>query len=249
MASFLSRYQGGEREQVWVDLLELGSQVRQESIFTDAWSVARATMERVRYNIETLIPRLSAIGYRFGEGLFPFAPLDPETMSGPIYAAPKADASERVAELERLVGPIPLSMRAFYEVVGSVNLVGMHPEWPREISPDPLFVYPIEIQIQMCRDWLARKASAGKREPEPQYPITLTVAPDEESKYGVEGGVYEMAVPAPVADGNLLFEQHRTTFVNYLRICLRWAGFPGLERAPNPPLRDIEQLTRDLLPI
>ncbi len=38
-------------------------------------------------------------------------------------------------------------------------------------------------------------------------------------------------------------------FVEYLRTCFRWAGFPGLAQAPKPPLDEIAILTRSLLPL
>ena len=38
-------------------------------------------------------------------------------------------------------------------------------------------------------------------------------------------------LPDLAADTHLLFEWHHTTFVTYLRLCCRWGGFPGLERA------------------
>jgi hypothetical protein len=42
---------------------------------------------------------------------------------------------------------------------------------------------------------------------------------------------------------------HRTTFVNYLRVCFRCGGLPGLERKRRVPARDRIYLTRDLLPL
>jgi hypothetical protein len=59
---------------------------------------------------------------------------------------------------------------------------------------------------------------------------------------------YEIEVPCACADTTLLYERHETTFVNYLRICLRWAGFPGWERLPVRPERDLATLTVGLLP-
>ncbi len=78
------------------------------------------------------------------------------------------------------------------------------------------------------------------------------VAPDEWHKYDISGcGAYEIAVPNLAADARLPTERHRTTFVNYLRICFRWAAFPKLERAPGAlaAVSALASLTRDLLPI
>ncbi len=68
MSSFLERYERGEHEQVWEELLALGAAVREELLYADALAVARETMRRARHNIEVLIPRLVRVGYQFGYG-------------------------------------------------------------------------------------------------------------------------------------------------------------------------------------
>jgi hypothetical protein len=66
MSSFLERYERGEHEQVWDDLLALGAAVREEPLHADARAVARETMRRARANVLLLIARLGRIGYLFG---------------------------------------------------------------------------------------------------------------------------------------------------------------------------------------
>jgi hypothetical protein len=249
--TYLERYLSGEYEPVWADLVALGKRVRDEPLAADAWAVACETMQRVRRNVEALIPRLSALGYRFGDGLFPFAPIDAEALPGPPLLPPAWDAAERIAALEGLVGPLPLSVRAFYQIVGAVNLVGWHPDWPNEYSPDPLYIYPLHVQLDMCGDWRRRDCFAPAHAEWAANPVLLTVAPDYDVKYGVEGDVYEMQVPNSGIDGLLLGERHSTTFVNYLRICCRWAGLPGLDRLPDasPWASKLSALSRELQPL
>ena len=135
MTSFLDRYQQGEYEEVWRDLMALGEQVRIEPLYADALAVARETMRRARYNIELLLPRLRAAGYQFGYGWLTrhgindpkvvVAAEEAEQVLPPPYGVPPPDTHARLAELEQLVGgPIPLSLYAWYEVVGQVNFVG-----------------------------------------------------------------------------------------------------------------------------
>jgi hypothetical protein len=66
MPIYLDRYLAGEHELVWDELAALGGSVREELLYADALAVARETMQRVKSNIETLIPRWKAIGYTFG---------------------------------------------------------------------------------------------------------------------------------------------------------------------------------------
>ncbi len=176
---------------------------------------------------------------------------DPEGAGGdefdhlPIHALPTGDVMARINELESLVGTLPLSLSAWYEIVGSVNFIGTYSAWDLlrlEHGTDPLFVYPLDVALDMAHTY----TDMGVWQADP----VLSLAPDEYHKFGVSGaGAYGIRLPCEAADAPLLLEWHNTTFVNYLRICFRWAGFPGLERAPHPPLEDIEQLTRDLLPI
>jgi hypothetical protein len=45
----------------------------------------------------------------------------------PILSPPKPDVRQQLMDLERMVGQIPLSLRAWYEVVGGVNFIGTAP--------------------------------------------------------------------------------------------------------------------------
>jgi hypothetical protein len=58
-----------------------------------------------------------------------FPPSDP-TWPGFLANAEQIEQSkDYVEELDHLLGGIPLSLRAWYEIVGGINLVGAKPEW------------------------------------------------------------------------------------------------------------------------
>jgi hypothetical protein len=61
----LRRYQAGEYEAVWAEMIALGSQVREPPYLKDARAVAAETMRRTRHNFELLIRRLDSLQYRF----------------------------------------------------------------------------------------------------------------------------------------------------------------------------------------
>jgi hypothetical protein len=74
------------------------------------------------------------------------------------------------------------------------------------------------------------------------------MAPDACFKYLQSGGgPYAIPLQRIAADGPLHYEWHHTTYVNYLRMSLRWAGLPGLERmartAEGAPV-DVSALTQ-----
>jgi hypothetical protein len=238
MASLLDRYQAGEHTQVWNELSACGAAVREQPLLSDALAVARETMSRVRANMETLIQRLSAYGYLFDD-----RPV-------PRWKEPGPDVAERIAALEALVGPVPLSVRACYETIGAINFLGHHPAFERRgddpwnALPDPLVVLPIASLIDDCRERLEDPNWDRAR------PLDLPLAPDILHKANVSGGPpYGVYVPDPSADALFRHEWHETTFVNYLRISLRWGGFPGLERYTTPPNEALSSLTAGLLPL
>jgi hypothetical protein len=237
MESLLSRYRAGEHKQVWAELLALGEAIHEEPLFSEAYEVARETMSRVRTNVELLIPRLHSIGYKFG--IYPDGSL-PAYYSGE-HVPPAPDIRGRIAALEGSIGAIPLSLRVFWEVVGSVDLTGYHPEWP-EYS-DPLIVYPIDGIDTEYDYW---REACEENGPEEFGAFGIPIAPDVYHKDNVSGGPpYSIIVPNGTIDAKLEDERHETTFVDYLRICFRCGGFPGRGHLP----LELSELTHSLLPI
>lgn len=77
----------------------------------------------------------------------------------------------------------------------------------------------------------------------------LEVAPDPLHKANYSGGgPVEFLIPNYGIDGELRVDGVvYGYFVNYLRECFQWGGFPGLKDSKHPPLKEIEFLTKELL--
>jgi hypothetical protein len=150
------------------------------------------------------------------------------------------DITKQIREIEKRVGMLPLSLRAFYEVVGSVDLMGQHPTLaPRggSISSDPLVVYAVQ-------DALADAEQIDSDDDDRH----VVIAPDDLHKANVSGGEpYHIAVPDERADGELLNERHGLFFVEYLRLAFRFGGFPGYEGYDRDIPTEIAMLAHDLL--
>jgi hypothetical protein len=212
--NFLERYRNGEYEQVWNDLQSLGPRIHQEPYTTQAHEVATETMRRVRRNCERLVSRLQTLGYIFGtfpDGTRRSYTVDPLTI-------PSDQMRADCAELESEAGPLPLSLFTFWQEVGAVDLVGMHPAWPNGL--DPLVVDPPEGALSFLYD--EEEESQGR---------FAGLAPDDLHKDNTSGGdPYGVRLPNPAADFLFVYERHNLLFVPYLRLAiLQWGGFPGLE--------------------
>jgi hypothetical protein len=247
MPGLYDRYQKGFHQEVYDELLAMQEHIYEPHVYGEALLVAKEIMRRVRFNIELIIPRLHEMGYLFREGGLwdNFSPegkarIDTEY---PIFQPPTPDTLEHVTALEQLVGSLPLSLKCWFEEVGTVNLIGLFPGNKRAYGPvlDPLCVETIEMVLFVVRVLM----EMGGWEEEPQ----LLLAPDGYHKYGYSGaGSYNMVVPCKAVDAPFLNETHHTTFVNYLRICLKWGGFPGLEKDTHVSPDKLALLTKDLLP-
>jgi hypothetical protein len=240
---YLERYLHGEHEQVWDELLLQGDAIRQEPLRSDAYAVAKETMRRVRHNVQVLVARLKAMGYKFGiypDGTTPFY-----GWSG-AHVPPPLNIKHRIASVEALggVGVLPLSLHVFWEIVGTVNFIGYHPNWPE--YADPLVVGPIEVVDAFYDEW-RHNVEDGDIE---AGLFGIHIAPDFFHKDNVSGGApYTILVPNAAIDSIVEFERHNTTFVNYLRICFRYGGFPGFEFPKKPLSSELSALPHDLLPI
>ena len=164
----VARYEAGECEAVWRDLLALGADVRKPAYAAAADSVVRETMRRVRRNFETIVARLKSIDYQFYGGVWEAPELRED---------PKLIAS---CEHEGLF--LPLSLKAFVEQFGAISLLGSHPLLaPEGIETDPLMIGGPQLLEGTLEHW-------AETEPEDRTSISYAVCPDAESKLDMLDG-------------------------------------------------------------
>ena len=247
MSNLYDRYQQGFHQQVYDELLAMQEHIYEPHIYEEVIEVTRAMMRKVRFNIEQIIPRLYKMGYLFGKGgyweNFSLEEKSQAERDSPVFQPPTLEALKDVATLEKLAGLPPLSLKCWYEEVGNVNLIGLFPANNRGYGPvlDPLYVESVETILQIVTNFV--KIGGWEEEP------VLLLAPDCYHKYGYSGaGSYNILLPCKAIDAPFLNEPHHTTFVNYLRLCFQWGGFPGLEQDCHLSREELAYLTKDLLP-
>jgi hypothetical protein len=253
---YLERYRSGEREQVWRELVDLGSAVREKPLYNEAQMVAEETMQRARYNVDLIVQRLQSLAYRFAvevehptfHQMRPWEPLNKKEV-------------KRLEKLEQRYGMLPLSLSNWYRIVGFVNLMGAHPrlshygEWQSveqlPIASDPLVVGPVPSNLSEVY------FSYKDQNEYPSPPYTLAIAPDLTFKAGAGGdGPLEIHIPNQAIDAQLVCNPssgwNGVYFVDHLRTMFKYGGFAGLARLEHSadfPSEEIAFLTKDLLPI
>ncbi len=243
--SLFDRYKSGEYQQIWKEMNQYDTiSLLNLEIQKDMLEVIKETMLRVRKNLEILVPRLIHLGFVFGDGFFDDCSVEEKEKISkdlPIYPLQPQSVDREIHMADHLYGVMPLSLRVFYEVVGSINLVGTHSRW-RPVGPkglDALFIYPLSLSLQMMDSyseiWKAQTPS-------------LPIAPDHYYKSGQSGsGTYSIQLPNDHVDAFVELEWHQCYFVQYLRNAFKWGGFPGLELYEVIPEEDVKLLTKDFL--
>jgi hypothetical protein len=202
-------------------------------------------MQRTRHNIELLITRLESISYKFGYSST--GRLDPQWLQQqpPRLGQTTDDVQGQIMVLEAAGAILPLSLRAFYEIVGAVNFVGELSVGSSRYCPcpnefDPLYVYNLDLTVEEYHSWLPDAE---------EEPYELSIFPDPEVRFNYSGvGAVYIEIPCLAADAALCWEGDRLdeTFVVYLRKCFQNGGF-----YTNNPLSESELLyvTEGLLPL
>jgi hypothetical protein len=200
--------------------------------------------ERMASRMPQVMPKLNEMKERAQQNVAR-ASKKPPLQDPAVFASPGKTTVKLLAKVEKMAGgPMPLSLRAWYEEVGSVSLMGSHPALNAEghrIAPDPLVMFPLDAALEMLEMLESEEAEDG---------LFFELSPDDLQKAETSGGgPYCMRLPDAAADGLLREERHGTTLVAYLRLSFAWGGFPGWERAGDAPTKEIDFLREGLLPI
>ncbi|MGW7327628.1 hypothetical protein ACWGIU_03190 [Streptomyces sp. NPDC054840] len=257
----LHRYCAGDHEGVWQELRMLDPEPL-TALATQAEAVATETMERVRLSLAAIVEKLRAESYPFN------APAS-------VLVPPAPNAPARVAELERLLGiRLPLSLRAFYLTVGAVDLSGNQDSFFSSLKDepddepdfvdvseeypfiylanfDPLVIIPIDFAIAEAETLRASKEEECGLISTPHY---LRISPPMSFKVWPETAPFEpwdaVCLPGTFADAEL----HRgngeaVPFLDHLRDCLKWGGFPGLASVSIRPQVALDALAEYVHPL
>lgn len=238
--SYIQRYEQGRHQQVWEELVTQGSLIYDEPLLAEARAVAQLMMRRAQHNVEHLVERLQAMGYRFTQP--PLRPPDPALL-------------RQLDTIEQQHGRLPLVVRVWFETVGQVSFLGFHPTLSDPSSPH------ITDPVEICLKDIYTDTSQGRSH------AFLALGEDSCVKRGemCEGGPMSVVLPSPTFDapfygGDTWAEDYGGSewdgefFVPYLRLCFQYGGFPGIPKDFDPDLAaryeaELSVLTRDLLPL
>ena len=218
--TLLEQYKNGEMKKVYAEIQKLGQAAFLPENFSEVESVLIETFERVAYNLEVIFNELKEIGYIFFDRPF---------------HKPLPDTEKLLEKLDNAVkdyGYVPLSLRYFYKIVGGVDFA-----WNYEVEQnvlwelaDPLQIYSLDETVSYVTraDW--KEEILDYVDNEDSSFAFLELSADDLHKDNISGGnpYYLKITEKPTVDSDFVNEPHQTTtFIDYLRICFDYCGFPG----------------------
>ena len=184
-------------------------------------------MQKVKINLEIIYIELKKRGYQF----------QTEVLISSDFALqePLKNHAELLTKLQTNIskfGCLPLSLRYFYQIVGSVNFC-----WDINTSEDcfwemadPLQVFSLDDVLAMVEDEDWPEQMQEYEEDEAIKTAFLEISPDVFHKDNVSGGMsYALKLSKDSSiDAELLFYKSKISFMNYLKSAIEHGGFIGM---------------------
>ena len=228
--TFYDRYINGETETVYADIDKLGQGAFLSDNFADIEKVLTETFERVAFNLDIIYQELLTINYLF-KSEFDF------NFEKPLIK-PLPDTDKLLMKLDKSLKPfgfVPLSLKLFYKVVGACNFA-----WDYDKNEDFIWTCADPIQVTSLDDLVSEVTDKDnlldlKDYFEEDGFVALELSADYLHKDNISGGQpYSLKLTdKPSIDGQLLYEENDTTFINYLRICFDNCGFSRMTNPDN----------------
>jgi hypothetical protein len=245
--SLLERYLNGETLRVYDEIAILGDKAFSDEYLIDIENVMTETFNRVAFNLEIICSELKAMGYTFWKD---------RRGDDESFRRPSPNVDKMLEGLEGTLSPVgflPHSLKFFYKIVGSCNLAWNYQDnssiyWE---MADPMQIAPLQQLLEELTDpdWLemAEETLEGSEHP------VIELAADSLHKDNVSGGPpYGIEIKqTPCIDSRFIDGITDANFIEYLRTCFEYAGFPGFarEEAPESFIKFRRKVTPQLRPI
>lgn len=222
------RYLAGETKTVYDDIEALGAEAFRPENIEAIEKILHETFSRVAHNLKIIHKALQEIGYQLKTEFS-------HSFEKPLQA-PFANTEALLDKLKNAIKPfghIPLSLQYFYKYVGGVNFVwdfDNHQEFMWSMA-DPLEIFSLDdLTSYITREeWAEEMQDYIQNEKYSNAFIDLASEDLRKDNTSGSGLMYALLVTTqPSIDSPFIHSPYQTTFIDYLRICFEYCGFPGI---------------------
>lgn len=214
----------GETKEAYDELVSLEDQISDPNVLYEINKVLTEIFSRVKYNSGIIYRELRRMNYCF----WGTTSLDTRW---PIRF-PKNNTQKLIRTLEigvQPIGHIPLSLKYFYSIVGSINFTWDYEKkeqikWP---GSDPLEIIALEDAISIVTNKYWEEEMKEYLSDEDYQKAFLELSGDFLHKDNISGGPpYSIALTKNKSvDGFMIHMPEKIRFVDYLRRCFEYGGF------------------------
>lgn len=232
------RYIKGDCVNVWNEINNLYFDELTATLKEDVLKVINMTVERVKYNVESIACQLLSIGYI--------------TNIKDVISYPTLNQQNELKDIQTIIekyGYLPLLLISLYKVIDKIDFVKVIADNSLFDLSDPLYIESIHNELSILDEsW----EEISDEKLENNLPIGYPISPDLYHKNNISGGLpYEIEISKHHKIDSLIFNTpycKNIYFVDYLRLCFSSGGFPSLKN--NKKSKDlIVFLSKKLLPI
>lgn len=248
----VERYKNGERQQALNEVFLMGKSAFYPQNFSKVDALLTEIFERVAYNLDVIYKALKQLNYEF----YNKRKYNHNSFTPRHKPLPNTDELlKKLCDAVGVFGHVPLSLVYFYKIVGGVNFA-----WDYDKDPNILWEMADPIQVSSLDDLVSYVCYEYWEEDmqqyfnDPEFPVAfLEFSADDLHKDNISGGApYSIQITKERSiDSKVLNESNNTTFINYLRICFEYGGFPGMEVQERPKSYNefLEKIEPQLKPI
>lgn len=229
----------------WGVMVSQAYRLSDKQFKTEAMKLARFFCARIRANVYQMTEVLSRSGYVFA---FP----------NQVHVPYDGNALDWIAALENDGIYLPVFLQAWIAEVGSVNLMGSNPNWPKSgysgipnADADVWYTDPLVVEISESYlkseydNWRFQIDEQGQAE---IGPFQLAIAPDHIHKANVSGGMpYAIDASSPSIDTLVLNARDCTSLFHHVANASAWGGFPGFNYIGDVIPEDVVTLRKNLV--
>ena len=230
---FYNRYIAGEEISVWRDIYSLKEISAIDDNWQDLLKVLQETFERVKYNIDFIFVKLKECKcYSFKES----NPIKSDYVKSNYYFN---ILKNKVNEF----GYMPFTLDFFYRNIESINFLHSLERHSLFKYADPLFIDSAEHLLDNMDDGSWEELMYENKDN--KMPVYVEFSPDYYHKDNVSGGLpYGIEItPTQQVDSYVVNTPYGNIyFVEYLRLCFKYGGFPNISDKNDNYIEFVENL-------
>jgi len=234
--NLIEKYNSGSVIEVWNEINTLTNITSRNENFEDIMIILNETMQRVKFNFDLIYSTLKKLNYQFKD-------------ESTCFYSTAQENLDKLKAINKEFGFLPLSIIYFYKHISKINFLFQNSNNFNYHYSDPVYIESVSNILEMMQDGSWEETMYENMDD--SRPLYLEISPDFYHKDNVSGGIpYGIEITkTQQVDSKLLNTPYGDLFfIDYLRLCFKYGGFPNITKENQNCLEFISLLRSELKP-